>query len=409
MQPHFSPYPHVPAEPTQQALAPTPPAPPAGPKRRRMIVVAGTALVAAASVAGIAYGVQGGTTTAGIGSSAALPAIDQQGIAPGVGGQANPNGSGGTGSSGGTGATSTGTATAAQSVGVVDINTVLGYQSAAAAGTGIVLTSSGEVLTNNHVVNGATRISVTVVSTGRVYSASVVGTDPTDDVAVIQLSGASGLQTANLGDSSTVQAGATVTGVGNAGGTGGTPSAATGQVVAVNQQLTASDTNGQNAEQLTGMIEINAPIEAGDSGGPLYNSAGKVIGIDTAAQTNGRTTTVAYAIPIAKALGIASQIESGQQTSTIHIGLPAFVGVSVADSASGALVQSVVAGGPAARAGITAGAVITSIDGTKVSSGTTLKSTLAGHNPGDQISIGWTDASGAAHTGSATLVAGPAD
>ena len=127
------------------------------------------------------------------------------------------------------------------------------------------------------------------MSTGRTYTASVVGTDPTDDVAVIQLSGASGLQTASIGDATGVSSGDAVTGVGNAGGTGGTPSAAGGQVVAVNQQLTASDNNGANAEHLTGMIEINAPIEAGDSGGPLYNSVGKVIGIDTAAQTNGRT------------------------------------------------------------------------------------------------------------------------
>ena len=153
-------------------------------------------------------------------------------------------------SSGGSGTT----ATAAQQVGIVDVNTVLKYQGAQAAGTGMILSSDGEVLTNNHVVDGATSISVTVVSTGKTYTATVVGTDPTDDVAVIQLQHASGLQTAKLGDSSKVSVGDAVTGVGNAGGTGKLTQAS-GTVEGLNQSLTATDDNGQNAEQLTGMIE----------------------------------------------------------------------------------------------------------------------------------------------------------
>src|SRR5882757_5368163 len=207
--------------------------------------------------------------------------------------------------------TSTTSATTAQQVGVVDINTVLSYQGAEAAGTGMVLTSSGDVLTNNHVVEGATSIKVTIVSTGATYTAKVVGTDPTDDVAVIQLQNASGLQTAKIGDSSDVKAGDAVTAVGNAGGTGGTPSAAKGSVTATGQTLTASDENGSNVETLTGMIEINANVVAGDSGGPLYDADGNVIGMDTAASTSSPTyggaypggansgtgaTTVAYAI-----------------------------------------------------------------------------------------------------------------
>ncbi|HEY3090511.1 MAG TPA: trypsin-like peptidase domain-containing protein [Jatrophihabitantaceae bacterium] len=308
--------------------------------------------------------------------------------------------------------TSTGTATAAQQVGVVDIDTVLGYQGAEAAGTGMILTSSGEILTNNHVIDGATSIKVTVVTSGATYTAKVVGTDPSDDVAVLQLQGASGLQTAKIGNSSDVNVGDAVTAVGNAGGVGGTPSAANGSVVALNQSLTASNENGSNAETLTGMIEINAPVVSGDSGGPLYDSNDKVVGMDTAASSAfgyGGGQTAAYAIPINKALGIADKIESGQASSTIHIGNPAFLGVSLQDSASGAVVASVAAGTPAASAGLQVGDVITSVDGKSVSSAQSLATTIAGHHPGDRISLGWTDAFGQSHTATITLATGPAD
>lgn len=308
--------------------------------------------------------------------------------------------------------TSTGSATAAQEVGVVDINTVLQYQQAEAAGTGMILTSSGEVLTNNHVIDGATSIKVTVVSTGATYTAKVVGTDPSDDVAVLQLQGASGLSTAKIGNSSSVNVSDAVTAVGNAGGVGGTPSAAKGSVVALDQTLTASDQNGSNPETLTGMIEINAPVVSGDSGGPLYDSHNDVVGMDTAASSAfgyGGGQTTAYAIPISKALNIADKIESGKASSTIHIGNPAFLGVSLQDSFNGPVVASVADGTPAASAGLSAGDVITSIDGKTISSAQALKTTIAGHHPGDRISLGWTDMSGQSHTTTVTLATGPAD
>jgi len=307
---------------------------------------------------------------------------------------------------------SAGSATAAQQVGVVDIDTVLQYQGAEAAGTGMILTSSGEVLTNNHVVDGATSIKVTVVSTGASYTAKVVGTDPSDDVAVLQLQGASGLQTARIDSSADVNVGDEVTAVGNAGGVGGIPSAADGTVIALDQTLTASNENGSSAETLTGMIEINAAVVAGDSGGPLYDSHDKVIGMDTAASSQFGVSggqTVAYAIPIGKALNIADKIESGQASSTIHIGNPAFLGVSLDDSASGPVVASVADGTPAASAGLQAGDVITSIDGKSVSSAQSLATTIAGHHPGDRITLSWTDASGQSHTATITLATGPAD
>jgi S1-C subfamily serine protease len=305
--------------------------------------------------------------------------------------------------------------------GVVDINTELGFQGGSAAGTGMVLTSSGEVLTNNHVIQGSTAISVTVVDTGRTYAAHVVGTDPSDDVAVIQIEGASGLKTITAAKSS-VALGDPVVASGNAGGRGGTPSTVAGTVVAMGQAITATDENGSNPERLTDLIQINAAIESGDSGGPLANRAGEVIGMDSAAEVNGTrfrsTSTSGFAIPIAKAMSIAQQIESGKATTTVHIGLPAFLGVQIAGStgrngavagSAGALVAGVERGTPAATLGLAAGDTITSVNGQPVDSATSLTSLLQAGHPGDQAAIGWTDQSGTQHTGRATLIAGPAD
>lgn len=325
------------------------------------------------------------------------------------------DGSGSDGSGTGSGSSSTGTATSAQQVGVVDINTTLDYGQGKAAGTGIVLTANGEILTNNHVVEGSTAISVTIVSTGKSYPATVVGTDPTDDVAVIQLKDASGLSTAKLGDSSKVAVGMAVTAVGNAGGTGGTPSSATGTVTALNQSITASDTSGSNAEQLTGMIQVNADIQAGDSGGPLYeNAGGTVVGMDTAASSVSRyssSATTGFAIPIAKALSIATQIESGHPSSTVHIGYPAFLGVqlSAQGQAAGATIAGTVDGSGAAKAGLQAGDTITAVDGKAIASATALSAVTASHKPGDQVKVTYTDGSGASHPVTVALGAGPAD
>ena len=316
-------------------------------------------------------------------------------------------GGSGSGSTGSSTTAPTAKASSAQMVGVVDINTVLQYQSARAAGTGMILSSNGEILTNNHVVDGATSIKVTVVSTGATYTAKVVGTDPTADVAVIQLQNARGLKTAKI-SSTAVNVGATVTGVGNAGGVGGVPSAASGTVTALNQSITASDENGSNPEQLTGLIETSANIQAGDSGGPLYNSANQIVGMDTAASSGGAPD--AYAIPIATAESIANQIENGVDNATIHHGYPAFLGVSVADTANGgAGIAQVVSGGPADAAGLAAGDVITSIDGNAVSSASALSSVLGQYNPGDRVSVGYVDAYGASGTVTVTLATGPAD
>jgi len=295
--------------------------------------------------------------------------------------------------------------------GIVDINTNLAYQGAAAAGTGMVLTSSGEVLTNNHVIRGATTIRVTDPSTGRTYPATVVGYDLAADVAVLQLKGASGLQTVSVGDSSKVQVGQAVTALGNAGGTGGTPTAAAGTITGLGKSITASD--GTNAERLTGLIETNAPIQPGDSGGPLLDSNGNVIGMDTAASGGfgfRYAGNEAFAIPINEAVAIAKQIEAGHSL-TAHIGATAFLGIEVAAGdyfTSGAVVAAVVHSSPAARAGLTYGDVIVALNSHKVTSPTTLTALILKQPPGTKIRIRWIDSSGTSHTATVTLASGPA-
>jgi S1-C subfamily serine protease len=330
---------------------------------------------------------------------------------------------------GSTGSSSSGTATSAQAAAIaakvdsaiVDINTKLGYQSAAAAGTGMVLTSNGEILTNNHVIDGATSISVTLVSTGRSYNATVVGTDPTADIAVLQLQGASGLKTIQTG-SLAPAVGDSVIAIGNAGGAGGTPAVVTGTVEALNQTITASDPNGANAEKLGNLIQTNAPIQPGDSGGPLVNTAGQVIGIDTAASGGNRfnsTASQGFAIPIGDAVSIAKQIESGNASATIHLGLPAFLGVAIqpdgsstgssAPSANGAVVSGVASGTPAAAAGLAQGDTITAINGQTVDSAQALTTIMRSHRPGNKVTVTWTDQARASHTATVTLTTGPAD
>jgi S1-C subfamily serine protease len=327
---------------------------------------------------------------------------------------------------------------------LVDIVTTLGYQGGKAAGTGIVLTSNGEVLTNNHVIRGATSIKVTDVGNGRTYTAKVVGYDASRDVAVIQLQNASGLTTANLGDSSSVQTGDAVTALGNAGGKGGTPSVATGAVTALNQSITASDEgSGANSEQLSGLIETNADIQPGDSGGALVNSYGQVIGMNTAASTgtqfqseSGQSTAQAYAIPIDKAETITDQIEAGQSSSTVHIGATAFLGIESGGSnsgsgsgdsggfggfgqgdgsgfggsgaSSGVTISGALSGSPAASAGLTEGDTITSVGGQSVSSADDIQQILVKYHPGDKISVSWVDQNGQSQTATVTLASGPA-
>ena len=297
---------------------------------------------------------------------------------------------------------------------VVDIDTALGG-GAAAAGTGIVLTASGMVLTNNHVIQGEEAISVRLTATGATYSAVLIGQDQAHDVAVVQLQGASGLSTAPIGNSSSVNVGDSVTALGNAQGRGGAPAVATGTVTALGQSITASDQTGQGFERLIGMIQTNAPIQPGNSGGPLVNSNGQVVGLDTAASGGRRGpepgSIQAFAIPIDTALNFAHQLIAHPLAPPAG----ARLGVCVQDSTSppGALLitgaapctTAVATGSPAAATGLAAGDVITSLGGSTVLSQASLKQILQGDHAGQSVVIIWLDPSGQQHQATVTLAA----
>ncbi len=302
-------------------------------------------------------------------------------------------------------------ATAAQKVGVVTINTVLDYNSdEQAAGTGQILTSNGYILTNNHVVEDSTSITVTVQSTGQKYTATVVGTDKTADVAVLKLTGASGLTPVKFAASEKVTTGESVYSVGNAEGTGNLVTAV-GTVGATNQSLTVGSDSSDGSESLSGLIELNSDVVSGDSGGPLFDSSGKVIGMVTAA-SSGSAVVTGYALNIAQVLKVADQIEAGTASSDIVLGYPAFAGISIAENATstiaGVPVASTFPGYPAANAGIAQGDVITSVDGVAVATGTQLSTAIQAHKVGSAVTITYTDASGASQSTVLTLVAGPA-
>jgi S1-C subfamily serine protease len=296
--------------------------------------------------------------------------------------------------------------------GVVVIDTKLAYEGEQAAGTGLVLTSSGEVLTNNHVIRGATSIKIVVPGTGHSYTANVVGYDVSADVAVLQARNASNLRTVALGNSATVKRGQRVKAIGNAGGTGHL-SRISGRVTAVARGITVSD-DQDGTEHLTGLIEANAALQPGDSGGPLMNSAGKVIGMDTAASTGSGfqdvSSSAGFSIPINKATATARQIESGRSPAAIHIGATAFLGVNVVSngySGSGAVVHSVVTGGPAAHAGLAPGDLITRFDGRTISSPTKLGSIVSRLEPRARVSLRYVDQYGQTHSVRVTLASGP--
>jgi S1-C subfamily serine protease len=404
------------------------PEPPRRHRTRHALGLTATAVVAAALGAGIAVGFSGGS---GTGAGAAATSKTELSTAQ-IANRIDP--------------------------GLVDVTSTLGYQQATAKGTGIVLTANGEILTNNHVINGATSVSVTDVGNGKTYKATVVGYDESKDVAVLQLTGASGLTVASIGDSSTVGVGNSVVALGNAEGLGGTPSVATGSVTGLDQSITASDESSGTSEQLTGLIETNAGIQPGDSGGPLVNQHGQIVGIDTAASTNytfggqgnggsggsggsggfggsgggfggsgssgssgasgssgssssgNGTTTQGFAIPIDTALSIAKQIDSGHGSSTIHTGATAFMGVAIASTtgqSSGVELAGAQPNTPAAQAGLTGGDVITALNGTPVTSGTQISQALIPLHPGDKVTVTWTDTSDQSHTTTLTLGTGP--
>ncbi len=344
----------------------------------------------------------------------------------GSGSSRQPGGSAGSGqgSAAQSGAVDSDPATAAESRGVALVDTVL--SGGEAAGTGIVLTADGEVLTNYHVVEGSTSVKVTIAATGSTYTGTVVGADRAADVALLRLAGASGLTTARL-DDDTLAVGDDVTAVGNAGGTGSL-TAADGEVTDLSAAITTQSEGDVAGESLTRLIETSADVVPGDSGGPLLDAEGEVVGIDTAASSGTRID--GYAVPIGTALAIVTQIRSGDETAAVRIGPAAFLGVQVATSAtsdsaygygygsgrgrgapsatgSGATIAGVVPGDAADDAGLTAGDTVTGVGPTTVSDAAGLTKALAAMQPGDRVTLTWTTAEGTQRSATVTLDASP--
>ena len=290
---------------------------------------------------------------------------------------------------------------------VVNISTRFGYNNAVGAGTGIVIDPGGVVLTNNHVISGATDISAFDVGNGQTYGVDVIGYSRAADVAVLQLRGAGGLPTAAIGGP--VSVGEPVVALGNAGGQGGTPSAVGGRVVALNQTVSATDTLTGADETLGGLIQADAAIRPGDSGGPMVNNAGQVIGMNTAATDSYKMSGgQGFAIPIGNAMGVAGQIRSGGGSNTVHIGPTAFLGLGVVDNGGrGARVQRVVGSGPAAGAGISVGDVITNVDGVPINNATGMADVLVPHHPGDTVNVNLHANAGGDRVASVILADGP--
>jgi S1-C subfamily serine protease len=338
--------------------------------------------------------------------------------------------------------------------GVVDIAANLQYLDETAEGTGIVINAAqGLVLTNNHVIDDATSVTVTPVASGRAYQATIVGYDLADDVAVLKITGATGLKAVTTGDSDGLAIGTQVLALGNEAGQGGPPTVAPGVISSMNRSIVASDQSSGLTETLHGMLQTSANIRPGDSGGPLANAAGQVVGVNTAAGSGGPGMSIAgYAIPINSALAVADQIAAGHQGPGIHLGVPAFLGVLLPDSSrtnpqlqasqedqthsgnaasahgcitgdtssytavpvaiaparSGALVDGVVCGTAAAAAGLVPGDVITSFDGHPVASARVLSSVLGADRPGTRTAMTWLAVDGDSHTATITLGTGPA-
>ena len=342
--------------------------------------------------------------------------------------------------------------------GLVDITSNLGYSGGTAEATGMIISPSGLVLTNNHVIDGSTNLTAAIVTSGRHYHATVVGYDRTDDVAVIKLTGAAGLKTVPIGNSSAVKVGNSVVALGNADGQGGAPHVV-GSITGLNRTITASDEGSATGrETLHGMLRTSAAIVPGDSGGPLANVNGQVIGMNTAAATGslGSQQDVGFAIPANKAVTIARQIETGQTGGgTITIGLSGFLGVlvpghkaanvtspqqqrklqlkefsglgnglggsqrclvndqnmaipnKIAPVNAGVLIDGALCNTAAAAAGVSGGDVIISVDGHAATSPTSLTNLMVQYRSGQQVTVVWVDPSGHKHTSGMTLTAHP--
>ncbi|HVM54951.1 MAG TPA: trypsin-like peptidase domain-containing protein [Acidimicrobiales bacterium] len=263
------------------------------------------------------------------------------------------------------------------------------------AGSGMVITEDGLVLTNNHVIDGATRITLTL-SDGREVEADVVGGIPSNDVALVQARGVDGLATVQFGRSADLRVGDPVVAIGNALGLGGTPSVTAGIVSALGRELTPSA-----GSTLTDLIQTDAAIYQGNSGGPLVNAGGEVVGVNTAVAASaniGAAENLGFALSIDQLLPLIDELKEGGGDLVID----AFLGVrtqpldqvqpSVIErlgirTETGAFVSDIVPGSAADDAGIEAGDVILSINGEAVESPADVGEIIVALAPGDEVQV----------------------
>ncbi|HEX2043826.1 MAG TPA: trypsin-like peptidase domain-containing protein, partial [Acidimicrobiales bacterium] len=252
------------------------------------------------------------------------------------------------------------------------------------AGTGVVLTPDGEVLTNAHVVDGATSITVTLNGESRARPADLVGADRSNDVALLRIRDAANLPTVSLGRSADLEVGDSVLAIGNALALEGGLTVTEGIVSALNRSLR------DNGGSLEGLIQTDAAINRGNSGGPLVTADGQVVGINTAVAGDAQNIGFALAIdrvkPVVERIRANPSGSSGARTRT-----GAFLGVSTSPTPGrrGVVVEEVVEGSPADRAGIEAGDVILSVGGTAVDNPEELRQAIADRQPGDQVQVGY--------------------
>jgi S1-C subfamily serine protease len=334
---------------------------------------------------------------------------------------------------------------------VVDITATLGYDDETASGTGFFVNPrDGLVLTNNHVIRDATSVTVVIPQTQRSYQAQIVGADSSADIAVLRVLPQPGAPPAPIGDSGSVSVGSTVVAIGNRAGAGGPPVLASGVISATGRTIQAADGASRFTETLHNMLQTTAKIQPGDSGGPLADSAGVVIGVDTAAGAGG--AEAGYAIPINTAMSAERRIVSGRPSPGVVLGVGGFLGVIVpstsapspraqaaeerslgtepADAAqrigclpteagagvpaavapvdSGALVDGVLCGTAADAAGIAAGDVIITADGRAVSSPDALTAIVNACRPGSVIEVTWVSPADATRTSRVRLDSAPA-
>jgi putative serine protease PepD len=272
---------------------------------------------------------------------------------------------------------------------------VVQIRTSAGLGSGIVFDTKGNIVTNDHVVRGSTSFTVTT-SAGKRLTGTLVGEFPQDDLAVIKVDG-TGLHPATFADSSKLQVGMIAIAIGNP--LGLTSSVTEGIVSALNRQ----EPEG-NGVILQNAIQTSAAINPGNSGGALVDIQGRVIGIPTLAiqdpQLGGAAAGIGFAIPSNTVSDIAGQIaRSGKVTSSHR----AYLGVQIGDTGNGVYVGSVSAGGPAAKAGIVVGDVITAINGTPTPTSDDLGTALAAFKPGQTIKLTLTHQGGTTGTVGVTL------